>query len=168
MAAGDTYEYGPGTLSFGATGSEIDVSCQVNSLTLVPSKEQGDTTYKLCGTAKTPKATYTWAMTGNIDHDLTDPDGLWALSQTAPGTEIPFVYVPSTEAGTEGSGVVLIDPMAFGGDEYGATMASDIEWALVGFPDFTLGGVPIVRQTDDRQEQDLTGRTDDRDADRVA
>lgn len=165
MSAGDTYEYGPGTLTFGATGAEIDVSCQVNSLTISASKEQGDTTTKLCGTTKTPAAVYTYAMAGNIDHDLTDPDGLWALSQVAPGSEVAFVYVPSLEAGTEAEGTVLIDPMAFGGEEYGATMASDIEWLLTGPPTYTLGGVPLVPVARDREEQDLTA---DRDADRVA
>lgn len=157
MAAGDTYEAGPGTLVFGATGSEIDVSCQVNSLSIAATKDQGDATTKLCGTTKKPKAVYSYAMTGNIDHDLTDPDGLWALSQVAPDTEVPFVFVPSTEAGTEAAGTIIIDPMDFGYAQYGEIMASDIEWALTGPPTYTLGGVALVptgRDTDTDTDAD--------------
>jgi hypothetical protein len=157
MAAGDTYEYGPGTLTFGATGTEIDVSCQVNSLVITPSKEQGDSVTKLCGTTKTPAATYTYTMTGNIDHDLTDPDGLWALSQLSPGSEVAYVYVPNTTADVEASGSVLIDPMGFGGDEYGTVMASDIEWICTGQPDYTIAGVPLagVVFDEDHDETDV-------------
>lgn len=144
MAAGDTYEFGPGTLTFGATGSEIDVSCQVNSLVIAVTKDQGEATTKLCGTVRTPKAVYTYAMTGNIDHDLTDPDGLWALSQIAPGSAVPFVYVPSTVAGTSAAGTITIDPMNFGGEDYGTVMASDIEWTLAAAPTYTIDGVPLV------------------------
>lgn len=149
MAAGDVYPFGPGTLTFGATGTEIDVSCQVNSLTIAVEKDQGDTVTKLCGTQRSPAPIYTWTMSGNIDADLTDPDGLWALSQTAKGTQVPFTYVPNTTAGTEAAGVIVIDPMAFGGEEYGAIMASDIEWQLTGEPDYTLAGTPLSRGADD-------------------
>ena len=154
MAAGDTYQAGPGTLVFGATGTEIDVSCQVNSLTIAATKDQGDSTTKLCGTTKSPAAVYTYAMSGNIDHDLTDPDGLWALSQVAPDTEVPFVFVPSTEAGTEAAGTIIIDPMDFGYAEYGEIMASDIEWTLTGPPVYTLGGIPLVRRDTDADAYD--------------
>lgn len=143
MTAGETVEYGPGTLKFGEVGSEIDASCLVNSFRITATKEQGETTTKLCGTPRTPRATYTYAASGNIDTDLTDPDGLWALSQVAPGSEVKFVFIPNTEAGTEASGTVILDPMDFGGEEYGEVMNSDVEWTLVGAPAYEVGGAPI-------------------------
>lgn len=146
MTAG-TFEpiaFGPGTLKFGETGTEIDVSCQVNSLTISAAKEQGETVTKLCGTQRTPAATYTYSMAGNIDLDATDPAGLWALSQTAPGSTVPFVFVPNTDADVEAAGSILIDPMDFGGEEYGADMASDIEWPLTGPPTYSIAGVPLA------------------------
>lgn len=144
MAAGDTYEFGPGTLTIGEVGSEIDVSCQVNSLVIKAAKEQGESKTMLCGTKRIPKATYTHAMTGNIDIDITDPAGLWALSQIAPGSEAPFTYTPSTEAGTVATGVVQVDPMDFGGQTYGEIMNSDVEWLLTAAPTYSIDGSPLV------------------------
>lgn len=143
MTVGETVPFGPGTLKFGATGSEIDVSCQVNSLTITMSKDQGDAVTKLCGTTRTPAPTYTYTMEGNIDVDLTDPEGLWALSQITPGALVPFVFTPNTAAATEATGNVYVDPMDFGGDEYGAIMASDVSWGLDAQPTYTVAGVPI-------------------------
>lgn len=134
-------KFGPGTLSIGATGTEIDASCLVNNLTITHDVEEGDSTTKLCGTVVPGSRTYTFTLSGNLD---IDPDagaaGLFALSQTAAGTEQPFTYTPNTEDGTTATGVVIIDPLDFGSsDEFGATMASDIEWAIVGTPAYAYG-----------------------------
>lgn len=143
MTAGETVPFGPGVLEIGAVGSEIDVSCLVNSMRITAAKTQGETTTKLCGTQRTPAATYTYSLAGNIDLDLTDPDGLWALSQVAPGTEVPFTYTPNTDADTTATGVLILDPLDFGGEEYGEIMNSDLEWVLKAKPTYTMAGVPI-------------------------
>lgn len=137
MAAGDTYNLGPGELSIGATGTEIDVSCLINNAVISMSKDQGDSTTKLCGTVKPGAVTYTYALSGNVDTDISDPAGLFALSQAEPGSQQPFTFTPSTEAGTEAAGVLIIDPLDFGGDTTGETMTSDFEFALVGAPVYT-------------------------------
>lgn len=126
--------FGPGTFSVGETGSEIDVSCQVNSLRIAMSKDEGDSTTKLCGTVKPGKITYTYALSGNIDVDSETSAGLFALSQDAAGTEQPFTFTPNSEAETTASGTVVIDPLDFGADEYGDDMTSDFEWTIVGKP----------------------------------
>ena len=69
---------GPGTLKFGPTGTQIDASCLVNNARVEIDKEQDDPKYKLCGTATPGKITYTYKLTGNLDTDPTDPDGLFA------------------------------------------------------------------------------------------
>lgn len=129
--------FGPGTLQIGETGTEIDVSCLVNSMRITMSKDEGDSTTKLCGTVKPGKLTYTYSLSGNIDVDSDDPNGLFALSQEVPGTEIPFVFTPNTGAITSAAGVLIIDPLDFGGDEYGDDMTSDLEFSLVGIPEYT-------------------------------
>lgn len=129
--------FGPGTLTIGATGTEIDVSCLVNSMRITMSKDEGDSTTKLCGTVKPGKITYTYSLSGNLDVDSEDPDGLFALSQAAPGTEVPFTFTPNTEAETSAAGNLVIDPLDFGADEYGDDMTSDLEFTLVGAPTYT-------------------------------
>lgn len=129
--------FGPGTLQIGEVGSEIDASCFVNSLRITSSKDEGDSTTKLCGTVTPGKITYTYSMSGNLDTDTDNAAGLFALSQAEPGSEQPFTFTPNTPTETSASGTLIIDPMDFGADEYGDTMNSDIEWTLVGAPDYT-------------------------------
>lgn len=134
-------QFGPGTLSIGATGSEIDVECLINGARIAMSKDEGDSTTKLCGTVKPGKVTYTYALSGNIDVDSSDPAGIFALSQASPGTEQPFIFTPSTVGETSAAGTLVLDPLDFGADEYGADMTSDFEFSLVGAPVYTFPAV---------------------------
>lgn len=141
MAAGDTFKLGPGTLTIGATGTPIDASCLVNNAVVSSSKDEGDSTTKLCGDVVPGSISYTYTLGGNVDIDIDDPAGLFALSQSAAGTQQDFVFTPSTEAGTEAAGSLVIDPLDFGGDETGVVMTSDFEFTIVGAPVYTIGGV---------------------------
>lgn len=153
MAAGDTYNLGPGELTIGATGTPIDVSCLINNATIAATKDQGDSVTKLCGTVVPGSVSYTYALSGNTDTDISDPAGLFALSQSAPGTQQPFTFTPSTEAGTVATGTLVIDPLDFGGDTTGETMTSDFEFALVGKPVYDFDGLPAEFATEDNDAE---------------
>src|SRR5262245_65238013 len=115
MADDGTRKLGPGVLKIGATGTEIDASCLVNSCTISADKNEGDSTTKLCGTVKPGAITYDYHMDGNIDTDLGLSTGLFALSQSAAGTQQDFVFIPNEEVVapattvTEASGTLVID-----------------------------------------------------------
>jgi hypothetical protein len=66
------------------------------------------------------------------------------MSQANPGAEVPFTFTPSTTDGTTASGTLILDPMDFGSDTYGAEMTSDVEWALVGPPVYAYGETPAA------------------------
>lgn len=132
-----TTTLGPGTLEIGATGSEIDVSCLVNNAVIAADKDEGDATTKLCGDVRPGTVTYTYALSGNMDTDVSDPAGFFALSQAEPGTQQPFTFTPNTAAGTAAAGVLTIDPLDFGADESGADLTSDFEFTIVGVPTYT-------------------------------
>lgn len=134
--------FGPGVLQIGETGSDIDASCYVNSLRITPSKDEGDSKTYLCGNEKPGKVTYTYAMSGNLDIDSDNPNGLFALSQAEPGSQQPFTFTPDSETETTATGTLVIDPMDFGADEYGDDMNSDIEWTLVGKPEYSYPEAP--------------------------
>jgi hypothetical protein len=140
----DTFNLGPGELHIGATGTLIDVSCLINNAVIAADKDQGDSTTKLCGTVKPGATTYTYTLSGNTDTDLADAAGFFALSQTAAGTQQDFTFIPSTEAGTEATGKLIIDPLDFGGDESGQPMTSDFEFAIVDKPTYTFSGTPLA------------------------
>lgn len=125
---------GPGTLKIGATGTEIDASCLVNNAVIAWDKDEGDSTTKLCGDVRPGSTTYTAKLSGNVDTDVAEADGLFALSWQEKGTQQSFEFTPSTAAGTKATGTLVIDPLDFGADEMGADLTSDFEWTIVGEP----------------------------------
>jgi len=133
---------GPGTLTIGQTGTPIDVSCLVNGAKIVATKDVSDPTTKLCGTKRSGTISYTYELSGNMDIDPADPDGIFALSQNNPGTEVEYVFTPSTEAGTSAAGVLVLDPLDFGGDEFGDDLTSDYTFALTDKPTYTFPTPP--------------------------
>ena len=135
----DTGKLGPGTLKIGVTGTEIDVSCYVNSAQIEPKKDVSDSTTKLCGTVRPGKITYTYQLTGNLDIDAGKATGLFALSYSAKGTEQSFIFTPSTLLGATASGKLVLDPLTFGAGAYGDDLTSDISFDLVGDPSFVFG-----------------------------
>lgn len=144
VTPGETFNLGPGSLSIGATGTEVDVSCLINNAVIAADKDEGDSTTKLCGTVVPGSVTYTYTLSGNVDLDIADASGLWKMSQDQAGEQVEFTFVPNTEAGTEASGTLILDPLPFGGDESGTTMAGDFEFRIVGRPTYTMGGVAVV------------------------
>lgn len=133
----DPNKFGPGTLTIGATGSELDVSCQVNSFKITATADRGDTKTMLCGTQKVGAVQFTYEATANFDLDLDQGEsGLFALSQLQPGSEQDFKFTPNTAGGVYASGVIIVDPLDFGGEEYGEIMNSDATWSLQGAPEY--------------------------------
>lgn len=130
---------GPGTLSIGPVGSAIDISCQVNNARIAMEKDQDDARTKLCGTVTPGKVTYTYSLSGNMDTDVETAAGIFAFSQANAGTIQDFTFTPNTAAGTTASGQLMIDPLDFGADEFGAPLDSDFEWSLVGQPTYVYG-----------------------------
>ena len=131
--------FGPGELTIGEVGTEIDVSCLVNSMQLVPSKDQGDPKTKLCGDVVAGAVSYTWALSGNVDQDNAVAAGFAAFCYENRGTTQTFTFTPNTAAGASATGQLVVDPLTFGGEEFGEDMVSDIEFSVVGDPTITFG-----------------------------
>jgi hypothetical protein len=140
----ETFPLGPGTLSIGATGSAIDISCLVNNAVISADKSQGDSTTKLCGTVRPGAVSYEYSLAGNMDTDVADEAGFFALSQAQAGQKLAYTFTPNTDAGTEATGTLIVDPLDFGGDTSGETMTSDFEFSLVGPPTYDIGGTTVM------------------------
>lgn len=143
---------GPGTLKIGATGTEIDISCNVNNAVLSADKDQGDSVTKLCGTVVPGSTTYTYTLSGNVDTDIGEESGFFALTVKNPGSQQDFSFVPNTAAGTSASGTLILDPLDFGGDETTETMTSDFEFAVVGVPVYDWSGVAAAEESEPQTE----------------
>lgn len=151
VMAGEGWPLGPGVLKVGATGAEIDISCLVNNATISANKTQDDSTTKLCGTVVPGATTYDYVIGGNVDLDIAEATGFFALSQDEAGSQQAFTYTPNNDAGTTAAGTLIIDPLDFGGDETTQTMAADFEFALVGQPVYTYGGVTAAADESDSE-----------------
>lgn len=150
-----TTTLGPGTLQIGATGTEIDVSCLVNNALISAEKDESDATTKLCGDVRAGTVTYTYSLSGNMDTDVADPAGFFALSQAEPGSQQDFTFTPNTAAGTSAAGTLVIDPLDFGADESGADLTSDFEFTIVGAPTYTY---PVAPPPPDADDEDADAR----------
>jgi hypothetical protein len=137
MAILETIELGPGTLSIGGVGDEIDASALINNVKITASKTKTDDRTMLSGDVKPGVTTYTYALTGNLDTDVDDGSGLFALSQAEPGSVQPFAFTPNTDVGASAAGSLIVDPLDFGAGESGGPLQSDFEFALVGAPTYT-------------------------------
>jgi hypothetical protein len=140
VTAGEGFPLGPGVLKIGATGTEIDISCNVNNAVIAANKNQGDNVTKLCGDVVPGAVTYDFTIGGNVDTDIGEATGFFALTQSAPGSQQDFTYTPNTDAGTTATGKCVIDPLDFGGGTTTETMTSDFEFAIVGDVAYTYGG----------------------------
>ena len=93
---------GPGTVKIGDVGTEVDFSCQVTAAHVDAEVDEGDEVTVLCGDVIPGSRTYTYQFAGTLLQDLTD-DGIVAFSWANKGEEVPFEFVPLTDA------VLLID-----------------------------------------------------------
>lgn len=141
--AGDPFPLGPGILHIGTAGSEIDVSCLVNNAVISAAKNQDDNVTKLCGTVVPGAVTYDFTLAGNIDIDIAEATGFFALSQAEPGAKVHYTFTPNTDAGTSAAGDLILDPLDFGGSDTTQTMAADFEFSLYGQPTYTYGGAAV-------------------------
>ena len=126
---------GPGVLSIGSTGTEVDFTCQVTAARVEWEVDAEDAVDTLCGDSVPGARNYSATLTATIFNDLGTTPGIVEFSWTNKGTEQPFIFQPSTVTGVkEVHGDLIIDPISVGGDEVGQNMTSDIEWACVGEP----------------------------------
>src|SRR5262245_20119802 len=131
-----TVKLGPGLLTIGATGTEVDFTCQVTAAHVDWEVDEGDDTQVLCGEAVPGERAYSATLAGTLFQDLgaAAPGGIVEYSWDHKGEEVPFTFVPNTAAAVQVEGNVIVDPLTVGGDESGANMTSDFEWAIVGDP----------------------------------
>lgn len=130
-------KFGPGTFTLGPADTPIiDVSCQVSSLTVEWDSDSEDDINVLCGDTVAGGTTFTASVNGTLlqDLDKTEAEGIVYYSWDHKGETVAFTFTPNTAIGATVTGNLVLIPLTVGGDEFGATMTSDFEWACVGQP----------------------------------
>ena len=135
------------TLTAGAPGTPLDVSCQVTNVRVVTTyTDDGDAVTTLCGETKNkPRKLEGHKLAGTIiqDFDYAEADGgvidfLWNHSLEL----VDFSYIPNdvaTTATLTGKVTLEIPGDSYGGD-VGTRLTSDFEWGIDGAPTRTYAG----------------------------
>lgn len=130
---------GQGKFVIGEADDITTFDSQVLSIVLEPDVSKGDSRQVLSGETAAGERTETWTITGTLFNDFGSESSLVEYCFTARGTEKPFKFTPATASGKEISGLLVIEPIAIGGD-VGETPESDFEFELVGEP--TIAAIP--------------------------
>lgn len=133
-----TTRFGPGTFKLG-TAPGTDYSCQVQSMGLTPTKDEGDPITPLCGDTVPGGISYTYSLAGTFLQDLGAATGLSQYCWANAGTAQAFEFTPSTGAATKVAGTVVVDPLDIGASDaaYGDVLTADFEFTCVGKPTVT-------------------------------
>lgn len=123
---------GPGTLTLGEAPK--DVSSQVRGCMISPSKSQEDSIPVLSGEEVAGAVTYQYALSGTLLQDLGQADGVVEFTWANAGKPVPFAFTPNSDAGASFTGIVVVDPVAVGGEEATGVLESEFEFACVGPP----------------------------------
>lgn len=105
-----------GTLTFGATGSEEDFSCQVTNVRIEPSHDVEEGVETLCGEREPDSLTTTDALMGTAIQDFTAPGGFVEYTWTNHGQTIAFVFKPTAQTAPSVAGSCQIRRVVLGGD----------------------------------------------------
>lgn len=124
-------KFGPGTVTV-QVGSDTatDFSGEVLSATVKHEYEDvGETRTMLDGSKRGAGQTRSDGISLSIENDLTAA-GLYQYLVTNDGADATVVYTPNTAAGASWTitGLKLRLPSDVGADEYGAPLASEVEW----------------------------------------
>lgn len=126
---------GPGSLVFGTTGSDLDISCQVTACKITFDNDKEDDLPTLCGGVIAGEKTYTAKLEFSAGQD-SEADGLIDWTWTHAGEEVPVKFIPFSAETCTVMGTVVVDPVEFGGDVRKRNV-SDAEFDFVGLPIFT-------------------------------
>lgn len=137
---------GPGTLSFGPSGTPVDFSAQAGAVRLTPSTDSTDGTPTLETPEPAPLTTISWALNVDAIQDFEDPAGFVNYLMDNALSEQEFAWVPNTAAGTSFAGTVQIVPIEIGGD-VAVQVVTSVELPLVGAPTRTDGVVTSSRSS---------------------
>lgn len=122
---------GPGTLTFGST--PLDVSFQATNVRLEPTVTENEARGTLAEPKRAPTTTTQWALAGTGIQDWEDAAGFIEWARLNDGTEQPFTWTPSTEAGVVFDGTCRVTAMTIGGEIVDDDSTSDFTFPVSEF-----------------------------------
>lgn len=125
-----SHRLGPGSIKFGATGSEIEFAVSCREIALEPETEEGDRVSVLSGDEYSDGDEDSYALTG-VMLQAYDASAFLVWAHTNHGTETPFVFRPDNDKALAAKGTVRVRRVTIGG-EVKTRNESDFEFPGVG------------------------------------
>jgi hypothetical protein len=140
----DRVTFGPGTVSVkvgAGAAKQFEAECKSAAITH-EYEDVGENTTYMDGHTHGGSKSRTDGFKASLDNNL-GAAGLYKFLVDNDLSEADLEYTPNTGAGAKWAGkVTLTLPSELGADEYGAVLASDVEWAGVGTFTFTAATAP--------------------------
>lgn len=123
------------TLTLGATGSEVDFSCQVNSAALVPSGNTVDVPATFCVTTSQTASGSSWVLQATIlqDWGAVDSVSQYLFDHDAERMAFHMDGIAVTGATVEVDGELTVLAAQHGG-EAGVVLTADVAMPILGKP----------------------------------
>lgn len=125
---------GPGTLTVGETGTDIDLSAQVTQVTVTWENNEEEAVPVLSGEMIPGDDSFTATLEATLFQDMTE-DGIIDWSWSNRGKIVPVEFQPTTGT-AKVTGTIKVMPVALGG-EMRRKNTSDVSWPFVDEPSFT-------------------------------
>jgi hypothetical protein len=141
---GNRVTLGPGTVSVkvgAGAAKQFEAECKSAAITH-EYEDVGESTTYLDGHTHGGSRTRMDGFKASLDNDFGSA-GLYKFLLDNDLEEATLEYMPSTAAGAKWSGTVTLTlPSELGADEFGAVLASEVEWTGVGTFTFTPATAP--------------------------
>jgi len=130
MSAVKSHRLGPGSLKFGATGSEVEFAVGVRKCSIEPETEDGDVIEVLSGDEISDGDEDTYNLTGEILQSY-EASSFIAWAHKNHRAEVPFLFTPDNDKDFAVKGTCKVRRVAIGGDVK-ARNTSEFEFPGVG------------------------------------
>lgn len=121
-----------GTLKLGDTATGVAMEAQVAQVGTPQTVTRDAAVTVLTGDVIQASATYSWALSGQVLLDLSDPDGVFYFVNAHQGQQMPFEFLPIGATGPTISGTVIVDGWDTEELAAGSIVQSKFTWPMQG------------------------------------
>lgn len=124
---------GPGSLKFGAAGSEREFAASTTKTEFKPEYKTEDPVPLLSGDSYVPEGEWGGSIEGEFYQEFS-MGGLVAWTYENAGQTLPFIFRPNNKGALAFKGKCVISPVSVGGDA-GKSNTASFSFTLVGAPE---------------------------------
>lgn len=140
------HKLGPGSLTFGETGTEVEFAVSLRSVAIEPETDEGDMVPVLSGEEYSEGDEDSYTLTGTVVESY-DLDSVQVWAHINRNTQVPFLFRPDNDKALGIKGEVMVRRIGFGGD---VKERNELDFEFAGVGDYDLVdemGAPITTWT---------------------